>query len=229
MITESPDYTRDWRLPLLTAFAGLIAAFITMCLQYPYGNFAASHGRWLDFSQLLLPGVVFGIAVSCCFAVRGYLRDAWRALGVVLSFAVSYCLSFWAAWTFELNSPYLSDQERGYGSGQAMFVGGLAGGFCIVSAISLLLNSRTACKQHALKAICGAIVGALLGLAGRSVASSINPPLWQMVHSLNLTPPGITLRNVKGQYEFSLWAVWQTGMGFVLGLIVNRKSNTALG
>jgi len=65
--------------------------------------------------------------VSCCFAVFGYLRNAWRALGIVLTFAVSYLLSDWAAFSVELNSPFLNDRERGNVSGQALFVGELTG------------------------------------------------------------------------------------------------------
>lgn len=226
MVTKSTDYKRDWRLPLLTASAGLVAAFITMCLQYPYGSYAVSHG-WMEFGLFLLPGVAFGTAVSCCFAVRGYLHGPWRAIGIVFAFAVSYFLSYWAAWSVELHSPYLSQHERGDGSGLAMFIGGLVGGFCIVSAALLLLNSRTAWKLLPLKVFCGAILGALLGVAGRNLASSINTPLWQIVHSLGLTGPNLTARNIKGEFEFSLWAVWQTGMGLLLGVVVNRKNNAA--
>lgn len=49
------------------------------------------------------------------------------------------------------------------------------------------------------------------------LADVINPPLWQIVHSLGLTDPYETNRNVKGEYVFSLWAVRQTSMGFALG------------
>jgi hypothetical protein len=219
MIEESTEYKVDWPFALLTTSVGLVSALLTMCIQYPYAIYTVSH-QALDFGQDLLPGIIFGTAVSCCFALRGYLRDVWRAVVMVLAFAASYFFSVQAAVGVELHSPYLAMQDLGHGSCQAMFAGGLVGGFCIVSVVLVLLNSRTSWK---LKMFCGATVGALLGVTGRTVAPIINPPLWQFVHSLGLTSPDMTLRNTEGLYEFSLWAVWQAGMGFVLALAVNRK------
>jgi len=52
--------------------------------------------------------------------------------------------------------------------------------------------------------------------------------LWQIVHSMNLTAPTETFQNAKlGETSrmFSLWVIWQVGMGFVLGLVVNGKQS----
>jgi hypothetical protein len=85
--------------------------------------------------------------VSCCFGLLGYLRQIWRAIGIVLAFAVSYALSVWAAAGVDLNSPFLSDEERGKASGQALCVGGLVGTFCILCVVSFLLSSGLSWKK----------------------------------------------------------------------------------
>jgi hypothetical protein len=42
---------------------------------------------------------------------------------------------------------------------------------------------------------------------------------------MNLTAPTETLLNAQGEtsHTYSLWAVWQAGMGFAIGLIVSGK------
>ena len=118
MIAQSNSPKRDWTLVLLTASAGLISALITMCLRYPFGRFAVSRGRLLDFGQMLLPGAVFGAIVSGCFALRGYAGDLWKGIAISGAFSISYLVSVWAAFAVELYSPFLNNQERGNVSGQ---------------------------------------------------------------------------------------------------------------
>jgi hypothetical protein len=122
VVTQANSQRRDWTLALLGATAGLVSALMTMCVNYPFGHYAASRGGFVDFCQILVPGTAFGAMVSCCFAVLGYLHHVWRAIGIVLTLALSYCLSVWVAIGLELNSPFLSNSNRGNVSGQATAV-----------------------------------------------------------------------------------------------------------
>jgi len=225
VIAKSNGEKRDWTLVLLTTFAGLLSAFITMCLNYPFGHYAVSHSRFLDFSQMFYPGAVFGAILVGCFALRGYLRGPWKAIAIFVAFSASYFLSFWVAATTELYSPFLEDRARGEISGQALFVGGVVGALCTLSAVSLLLNSEFTWRRRIFKALCWTPVGGLLGIAGWTLGPSLGMAFWQVVHSINLTAPSETIRNAEGQtsHAYSLWAVWQVGIGSALGLIVSGK------
>ena len=222
-------HKRDPALILLTASGGLISALITSCASYPLGHFAVSqNNRLVDFSQIFFPGTVFGVLVSACFALRGYLRELWKAITLTLASAVAYCLSVWAAVGISLHPFGLVPPDRiGDVTDLALVCGGLTGGFCTICAVSLLFNSTHTWQRRILKALCWTSVGALLAVVGWALGPGI--ALWQIIHSMNLTPPTETVRNAQGDqsHMFSLWAIWQAGMGLVLGLVVNGKQSTA--
>jgi len=221
---------RDAALTLLTASGGLISALITICVSFPLGHYAGLRSnRLLHFSQaFFLPGVVFGAIVSVCFALRVCLRDLWKLLVLTVASAMAYAVAFWVAVGVELHSPFLNNQERGDVSGQALFVGGMTGALCTLCAFSLLLNSGITWQHRMFRALCWTPVGAVLGIVGWALGPSLGMTLWQIVHSMNLTAPTETFQNAKGgmiSRMFSLWAVWQFGMGFVLGLVVKGKQS----
>jgi hypothetical protein len=47
--------------------------------------------------------------------------------------------------------------------------------------------------------------------------------VWFVVHALGLTIPTETSQNAHGEtsHMYSLWVVWQTGMGGLLGLLLH--------
>ncbi len=214
---------------LLTASGGLVSALINSCASFPLGHFAVSqNNRLLDFSQIFFPGVVFGAIVSACLALRGYLRDLWKAIAITATSSVAYFFSFEAAVEVSLHPFGLVPQDRiGEVTDPALVAGGLTGAFCMICAVSMLLNSTLTWQRRMLKALCWTPVGAVLAVVGWALGPSLGISLWQIVHSMSLTPPTETLRNAQGEpsHMFSLWAVWQTGMGFVLGLVVNGEQS----
>lgn len=225
MIAKSNGENRDWTLALLLTSAGLLSAFITMCVRYPFGHYAVSRSKLLDFGQIFLPGAVFGAIVAGCFSLRRYSRGLWKAIAIFVAFSVSYFVSFLVAVATELHSPFLENKARGEISGQALFVGGLTGAFCTLCAVSLLLNSDLTLKRRVFKVLYWTPVGAFLAILGWALGPSLGIAFWQLVHSLNFTAPDETIRNAAGEtsHTYSLWAVWQAGMGCALGLIVSGK------
>jgi hypothetical protein len=221
----------DLALMLLTASGGLLSAFIAMCLRFAIGHYAVSQNNrlLLNFGQNLVPGAVFGAIISCCFALRGYSRSLWKFAVMTVASTTAYFVAVWVAFGVELYSPFLPPQERGNVSWQALFVSGLVGAFFIILTGSLLLNTGTTGQQRMLKILSWTPAGAFLGILGWALGPSLGMVLWQIVHSMNLTAPTETLRNAHGEtsHIFSLWAVWQVGMGCVLGLFAGRKHRMA--
>lgn len=220
---------RDPALILLTASGGLLSALITMCLTFVVGQFAERNNRLLNFSNaFVVPGTVFGVIISCCFALRGYSRSLWKFTVITFASSTAYLVAFWVAVGIEAYSPLLASGEKGNVSGQALFVGGLAGAFLIISAVSLLLNTGTTGQNRMLKILGWTPVGGFLGILGWALGPSLGIVLWQIVHSMNLTASTEMPQNAQGYRSsiLSLWAVWQAGMGFVLGLVVSREQST---
>jgi len=222
---------RDPALILLTSSGGLVSALITIGANFPLGQFLASHhDKLLDFSTLFWPGFVFGAIISGCLAFRGYSRGLWRAIAITVASSAAYFLAFTAAAEFSLHPLGLVPIERiGEVTDLALVVGGLTGGFCTICVVSLLFNSGDTWQRRILKAISWTPAGAVLAIAGWALGPSLGIALWQIIHSLNLTPPTETVRNAQGypSHMFSLWAIWQAGMGLVLGFVVKGKQSTA--
>jgi hypothetical protein len=204
---------RDRKLMLLTASAGLLAALISICGAYPLGR----HG--LHF----FPGAAFGAIISGCFALRRYLRDVWKAIAITATSTFAYYASMQTAAGVELYSPFaLREREDATVSAAALFAGGLVGAFLVLCAVSLLLDSETAWRHRVLKSVYWSPVGGVLGIVGW-VGPSLGMALWSVFHSMGLTVPGETFQNaLYGQtsHVYSLWVVWQIGLGFVLGLVL---------
>ncbi len=218
---------RDPALILLTFSGGLVSALITLGASYPLGHYAASQGNRLgDFSRIFFPGTVFGGIVSGCFALRGYLGELWKAITFTVASAAAYFFSVWAAVGISLHPFGLVPPDKiGEVTDLALVVGGLTGGFCTICGVSLLFNSSDTWQRRILKALCWTPVGAFLAVVGWTLGPSLGIALWQIIHSMNLTSPTETVRNAQGDqsHMFSLWAVWQAGMGLVLGLVADRK------
>jgi len=218
------DQNRDLPLALLTACAGFISALIAICLDYPIGRYAALLNKRWAFGFIFLPGAMFGLMVSSCLALRGYLRNFWKAIVITTVFGLSYYLSIWIAVAVELYSPFggAGDHDTSV-STPALFAGGLAGAFLVVSVISVLLNPRIPWHRHVLKDMCWSPVGGILGLLGWTLGPSLGMAIWLVVQPLGITAPTETFQNARGEtsHIYSLWIVWQTGIGILLGLILH--------
>jgi len=215
---------RDLALIWSMALAGLMSALIAVCTSYSVGLHAASqYNNSMKFGQTYLPGAIFGVIISCCLALWGYLRRPWKFVVVTIASTIAYFVSFSVAVSVELYSPFVVPAKRGDVSGQALFVGGLAGAFCVTCALAILVNSGLPWHRRLDKAIYWSTAGAFLGVIGWALGPSLGLALWHIAHSMGLGPPADQYRN----HIFSLWAIWQVGMGLVLGFLVN--GNRAVG
>lgn len=215
----------DWTAALLLACTGLDSAFAAMCIRYPFGHYAVMKGRAVDISQIFVPGVLFGAAISGFLALRGYLLSPWKVIAICFECAVAYLLAVWTAAGVELFSRFLAYDARRVVSGQSLFIGGFVGGLCILYSISFLLNSESIRKRRISRVLYWGAAGGILGIAGWSLAPFLGMAFWQIVSSMNLTAPTETYQNALGEtsHMYSLLAVWQAGMGAVIGLTVSTR------
>jgi hypothetical protein len=223
------DHNRDLPLALLTASAGLISALIAVCLNYPIGRYAAQLRKLWGFGFIFLPGAMFGLIISSCLAFRGYLRDVWKAIVITAFFGHSYYVSIWIAGAVELYLPFGGPGNEGASvSTPALFAGGLVGAFLVVGVVSVLLNRRIPWDRCVLEGMYWSPVGGILGLLGWTLGPSLGMATWLVVQPLGVTAPTETFQNARGytSHMYSLWIVWQTGIGILLGAILHgNRSN----
>jgi hypothetical protein len=93
----------------------------------------------------------------------------------------------------------------------------------VLCAMSLLLDSEIAWQSRLLAALRWSPVGAVLGIVGWALGPFPGMAIWFVAHALRLTVPTETSQNALGltSHMYSLWIVWQTGKGGLLGLVLH--------
>lgn len=98
----------------------------------------------------------------------------------------------------------------------------MLGAFLVLGAVSLL-KSEIGWRRRAFNCLCWAPVGGVLGIVGWALGPTLGMALWSVAHTMGFTPPDETFQNARGDtsHMYSLWVVWQTGVGFLLGLVLH--------
>jgi hypothetical protein len=108
----------------------------------------------------------------------------------------------------------------------ALFVGGVLGGFLILSEAVFLPRIET--KKRAFKlALLWSLLGGAAAAVGWELGPTLGAALLSLVHALHFDSltnlPGDVLNGADiTRSSFSLYVVWQTGMAFLLGVLLRR-------
>lgn len=189
--------------------------------------------------DLAIPGLVFGVATGICLlAFR--IFNAWQTAFFTCLAGVAYFFSYWVAAGAEVVSIAGQSHDGAwiFGSPDAvsplsMFAGGAVGGLLVIGAEVLLLR-RNIAGLRLVSALSWSLWGGLLGVVGWLLAPSLGMAIWRLfyvVHITALAPPSAamssyhissdTYRGAKS-FFYSLYGVWQTGLGLALGVLAQR-------
>lgn len=135
----------------------------------------ASH---LGVTFFLLMGALFGLSVTICLWIFFGLRSIWKSLAFV-SVSAAACLVSVLVAAFTHQATRNMSWAGHVVLWHAYFAGGFAGAFIILAAAFLLLFPDLNIGWVLLKAVSGALVGGVLGIAGYSMRESLLPILWQ--------------------------------------------------
>jgi hypothetical protein len=207
-------------LSLYLGLTGLISALTTIGVAYPLGQLH------LDFA----PGAILGVLISGCLMYCGLLRNPLGIIGIAVASTLAEFTSIMVAGAVELHPPF--GMPRGHEnigvSTTALFAGGLVGAFVLLSAYSLSVNPGSPWWRQLLKALAWSPLGGVLGSIGWQLGPSLGMAVWEVAHSVGLTPPTETFRNAlfgETSHAYALSIVWQTGVGALLGLIIPEQKN----
>jgi hypothetical protein len=202
-------------LPLAIALgvAGLFSALLFICELSNYGELSD-----------LLPGALFGAAVGLCLWLYGLVRTLWKLLiitgisSVTLFFSalIDVYLEYFSPWPLHaIGTPFSNASHA------ALFAGGVSGLFLLVAAFFLILDAGQPVRKTIFKALCWSPIGGALAVVGWTLGPWLGGALWSLQHDLGLTSPSDRLAYalLQGRTSIdSLLAVWQTGVGLILGI-----------
>lgn len=197
------------RLRMVIGFGlcGLSSVFLlSACLHVPLV------AKWTPF---LLVGTVFGVCMTACFRAYLNLRLAWRMPLFVAGCVVGFYLSLSVvqfAYSHMLASSFSSKASWGPGP-SAFFVGGAVGGFVVLTSSFLLFFHEQPLWRLLLKSISWSLIGGVLGAVGGALDTSFST-----ARGAWWSPFG---------HELPLFFIWQTGMGLVLGSVLECERRFA--
>jgi hypothetical protein len=208
-------------------FAGLVlAGFVSGILSVIVLEVLSSIQRLNEFRFVVyVPGVVFGVVISLHYAIFFRFRSWARLLALIAAstaayFSAIYCTMYALFGFREL------DWDRRWAFYGALFIGGLAGAFIVLTAGQLLLAWRRQWKRVLAAAALGPLAGGVLGVAGFALGDSLGKLLWLALNAIGLVSDASLEAAVSNQNVnmFSLLVVWQTCMVPVLGSLVVKRA-----
>jgi len=200
---------------MVLGFAGLFSALLVICsprIPNRVGD--------IDY---LLPGGLFGVALSVSLWWRKILKGLWKMLAITAAASIAFPIAALLCVGFEYFGPWpLHSPGKGFGdlSNAALFVGGTVGSFLICIAVLRLVRPGPRWTRILDEALLWSLVGGVLSVVGWNLGPWLGMALWRMQHSLNLTLPGDRFEYALVQGRAggdSLLLVWQMGMGLFLG------------
>jgi hypothetical protein len=165
------------------ALGGLASGLLTGILMYP-----REEAGWFG-------GTTFGVFLVVPLLATGILRNTIKALGLIGVTTFAYVFSYLITFGLQIILPGIvpSSEQWDMGTNEpaapaALFVGGLVGAFLVFFAVISLCQPGISSRALARKALQGALLGGVLGVAGWALRSSVGVALWYLFHALGFTP-----------------------------------------
>ena len=207
-------------LTFVLGFAGFLSVLLTLCTPL-------AKACW--FGELL-PGLVFGTAISVCLLLYKVIHGFWKALLVPIAVQIAGAISALIGVYIEYFSPFVvvRSPQEGFSkvSVLALFVGGSVGAFLLLSTILVIVNWADVWKRVFSIALPWSLLGGVLGIIGWNLAPWLGVALWSLQYKLRVTGANDTFEAAVGQGRAgisSLMLVWQTGLGILLGRILSMQ------
>lgn len=212
---------RRFRLPVALMFLGALSSFITTAWH------AASRGSVFE-------GVAFGVAIVCGLVAFRVLKNPVTAALLIVFSVCAFYAAYFASFVTQLvlsGLGLLSESEEytmsgGSPSPIALFIGGLIGGFLLVYGVLWLITPGGSRRTR--KAVRWSVASGILAVGGWALSPLLGPVLSHVVRILSgeawLTPQS-SIQSGPLVMISSVFFVWQVGMAFAIGLMVQSKNS----
>jgi hypothetical protein len=172
---------------------------------------------------LYVAGALFGAAIAISVQKLGVFNQRQAGWFVAVS-----TLAYYASLGLVLKLGVFNSNADSH-SPVPLMVGGGVGALLVVGGALFLLRPKIGGPVVLVLASCGAACGALLSAAGSALGSSLGLDLSKLLYNLpsHLVPSSDLQDRYSLQNLYALFIVWQTGMGFVLGLMLGGRPAAA--
>lgn len=209
------------RFVALLSLAGFTSGVLTAAMPGVQG---------MGFGELDA-GLNFGAIIAFCFAQIGITRSGWRLLCCFALAPCTFVISIFSAEIIEIGE----DGKHWIGYTDiihplTLFIGGMLGGFLILSGARILSQSKMGFRAITWEALRWSILTGALAPIAWALGPSLGIALWAGFRAVGLAYDSSTfsaLYSGPPSQLFALFVVWQTGMGFALGMALRKASEEA--
>jgi hypothetical protein len=218
----SGEQTRHTNLLISLPLAGFISGVLSICVMS---------------DQLPSPyvmGGIFGVVVGGFLVKAKALRNEGWAWLVIATTAAQF-IALFSAYLFQLYFAVVPDEKRwNMGHGEvpvlsSLVFGGLVGGFVLIATVGTIFLIRKGIDLGTVifTALLGAMCGGGLAAVGYALGPSFGSALWRILKTNHLTgrayAPDTLMDFGQANVAYSLYLVWQTGMAFVIALMLRKR------
>lgn len=217
-----------------------LAGLISSLLWVTTGNFLPSVARWAGgefvfrLAEPFYEGTIFGVSIAAYFV----LREGSRSVGRAVIFSIACVAANWASVfaSFWVHGR-LPHAKLTFGGGSShlgiplpvFFCGGFVGSFVVLAAALFLFDAGDTVRRSIGKVLLCASGGGLLGVVGWASGPLLGGALWLGLKGIRLIPASETYELAVAQDKLGFLAlpvVWQTGVGFLLGMMLSSENAT---
>lgn len=200
--------------------AGLLAGVLTIVLPLALSNTHAN----LFFG--LFVGDIFGLVFSIYFWIFWRLRSIGKTAGFIITSTFSYIVAFYVTFFSAEYLPHAAQVRDSAGIMAnvplaAPFIGGFVGAFSVLVSALVLFSFEAKLLRVIKKSLIWSLAGGALGVIGWVLGPSLGGIV---VSVLGQRDASSNRADELTNYCYSLFLIWQSGMGFVLGLLTQPES-----
>ena len=199
-------------------FAGFIAGVLTLVVPKSIDRLGIPIGALTG----IFIGDIFGVVIAVYLCVVLRKRSVWTSVGFIFASTFAYIVAMFTT-IFSAEVFGFSQVNQG-GSLEsapilAFAIGGAVGAFLVLFAALTFFSDHRKLSRIFLSSLKWSSLGGVLGALGWAAGPLLGGLILDVVGRRTLSP---SVRDDTGYY-YSIYVVWQAGMGLALGLVFSAE------
>lgn len=224
------DTSRDVRgyLRVVVPTSGLVFGFVAAILTIVLPFYVERWGVPLITALfgMLFWGEIFGAVIAVFLCIFLPSRSLVKAIWAIVASTFAYLVAWYTTVYSSMFGGMMKPHEPSSGTLEntsvfAFLIGGTVGAFALLFPLFLVFSRTRTARRAFLDSSIWSVAGGVLGAIGWALGPSLGKVAASMLGYHGTSNPG----ELSDQaYYDSIFLVWQTGMGLVLGLLFSREA-----
>ena len=204
-------------------WTGLLAGFIAGILTLAVPSLIDRLGIPIGALTGISIGDIFGAVISVYLCVALRKRSVWSSLGLIFGSTVAHIVAIYTT-IFSAGAIGFSQVNQGGSTLEsapilAFAIGGAVGAFLVLFAALTFFSDHRKLSRIFLSSLKWSALGGVLGALGWAAGPLLGELILDVVGRRTLSP---SVNDDTG-YHYSIYLVWQAGMGSVLGFVFSAQ------